>query len=1357
MSDKNDIAIKKRATFIDLYKLLQSYEENDIISWLKEKQWRGKDKQESLLRLFAGLQLIDKLKSYDICKGNYNMKTITKISTIKDIFYNEKGEPIILKDKGEKSDLTGICNKNNKKILVTSSKNRKNKKNEGIGKYDIRDIHSIFSSKYNGYEIIYCICTKNKELFMKKVKNSEECNEDIKEKLLKEDTIIIDWNDLNQAYHQFKKFYGDIPIDNIINSNKTTLCLKMHQHLGVFKTIEMKNSGKKNILWGHIQRSGKSYIIGGCIIEDSKNKDECNYLVITTAPNETIIQQKKVFDCTQLIDFNIIVLNGRNKKPELTKKNIIICSKQFLQTKIDKKDDEEKTKSIGWLKKMFFDMRFIDESHNGGSTILAQKTLYIYGRDVCTVQITATYFKPINDYNIPKNCWILWDLEDIKLCKNIIHKESENRLVEKHGNCIKDIISKYSQDNIINEYSKYPELWLLTDEINPSVVTDIINDTKDNDYGWSPNACFILKQGFIVDESKIEMEEEFQNEKENLKLWYRIFGKRNKLGIPDKDYPDNIVFMKRIDKICKNSLINSRFIGEGDFKNEPMIIMAFLPQNNINKISKATIKLLKKNNVIPDYEIISINGKTTNNPKKKIEEARIIARNSGKKGVLVLSGKQCSLGVSIDNCDIVLLLNNNKAYDIIYQMMFRCMTEGKNKKCGFVIDLNIHRVIETSLMKYASLIKPDINLREAVKIILQERLINLNGDHWMSFFGNNGDSKINALCENIYDLYLYNTDKIDYSINRLYIYLYDLKITKEEQKELNIKFRNITPTKTKKINKPSEKNDKENIKEGIEKNKINIKDEDIKEEKQINTIIFILIHIIPLMCLLTIYYEETSFLGMFELIQKDEKTCNILITQTKISWGESVDLSSINLLINIYKKYMKKDEQERIIKILKEQFMKNIDNSRVLSKLIDKYLIPQELEKKNNAEVSTPFKLRQEMLDKIPVEFWTSIKKVFEPCAGKGGFIIDIIDRFMNGLEKVIPDEKERYKKIVEECLYFSDINYTNIFICKLLIDPYNEYKLNYNEGNTLELDIKEKWDIEGFDAVIGNPPYESQKGTGDNKLYLDFTKYSINNLYKNGILLFITPTTIIDYIIQIDKNRKYLDDFYNIEYIALNTPEKYFTVSSTFTYFMLKKQKYIGNTIIEHYKGKDVVILKKGMKLPKIPSKVDLSIINKICSIDNCYDIKKCKFSNKTQRIRKEHITKNIVRVNKTETHKYKIYDTINKTNINGKYYYYDKVDNDAGKKRIIFSNKGYLLPFICENKDVTYSDNFSYILYENNLLELMKSKIVDYLIYQYSKNGFDRINCIKMIKKVNIKDDNIYDSFNLTKEEIQIIENSL
>jgi hypothetical protein len=246
--------------------------------------------------------------------------------------------------------------------------------------------------------------------------------------------------------------------------------------------------------------------------------------------------------------------------------------------------------------------------------------------------------------------------------------------------------------------------------------------------------------------------------------------------------------------------------------------------------------------------------------------------------------------------------------------------------------------------------------------------------------------------------------------------------------------------------------------------------------------------------------------------------------------------------------------------------MKNINNSKQLGELIDKYLIPQELEKKSNAEVSTPYKLRQEMLDKIPVEFWTSINKVFEPCAGKGGFIVDIIDRFMNGLEEIIPDEKKRYKTIVEECLYFSDINPTNIFICKLLIDPYNEYNLNYNEGNTLELDIKEKWDIDGFDAVIGNPPYNNSSGTGGSrKLWDKFVNYSIDRcLIKNGYLLYIhppnwrKPENII-----LNKFKKYNLISLNI----LNEKEgiKYFKCSTKADYYLLQKSNYNGKTNINN------------------------------------------------------------------------------------------------------------------------------------------------------------------------------------------------
>jgi hypothetical protein len=1359
-------------TFNDLYVFLQLYKDNDIITWLEEP-WIGKDKLESLLRLFAGLGLIDKLKSYNICKGNFNKKTIVKNTTIKDVFYNEKNNLIKLKDKGDSSDLTGILKTNEKHMLVTTSKNLNNIQ---VGKLDIDQILTNFQQyKLEEYTMTLCVCVRNASDFKIMKKNIEETNNQLKSLLEKEDTIIIDRNDLNESYHQFKIFYGQTPIDNIINSDQTTLCLKMHQRLGVLKTLRMKNNKNKTILWGHIQRSGKSYIIGGCIIEDSKDKDECNYLIITTAPNETIDQQVKILNCIQLNDFNIIVLNGKNKKPVLTKKNIIICSKQFLQTKVDKDEDkqkhtEEKTKSIKWLKQLSFDMRFLDESHNGGTTELAKETLKSYGNLSFTIKITATYSKPVNDYNIPKNCWILWDLEDIKLCKNITDNNSLNRLVEKHGECIRDIITTYSETNIIDEYSKYPELWLLTDEIKSNILSEIIEDTQDNNYGWSLDACFLLKQGVKNDKetnnSKIVFKEEFQNEEENLKLWYKIFGKKNKFGIPDKDYPDDIVFMKRIEKICKDPTIDSRFIGEGDFQNEPMIIMAFLPQNNIDKISKATIKLLERNNVISDYEIIRINSKITNDPKQTIEDARIKAKNSEKKGVLVLSGRQCSLAVSIDNCDIVLLLNNSMGFDMIYQMMFRCMTEGKNKNCGFVVDLNIHRVIETSVINYASLIKPDIHPREATKFILQERLINLNGDHWMPSFGNDV-SKITALCENVYEIYSLNAENaLNHFLNRLRFK--EILLTKEEQTFFNVIFSNITPTKTQKesIAKFSEEDEEEDkIKKGIEKTKVDNEDIDTssetsnvdeKEEKQTNYM-DILKHVIPLICLLTIHDKETSFVEMFQFIENNQYVYNILIDQTKSWWGKSIDSKIIKKFINVYMKYMKDDkETNQIISTVKELFIKNINNSKKLSELIDKYLEATELEKSGNAEIPTLFKLRKKSLSKIPYDFWKTPKKIIEPCCGKGGYIVDIIDKFMIGLKDVIPNEKERYKTIVEECIYFSDINPTNIFICKLLIDPYNEYKLNYNEGNTKELDITKttkNWKgIDKFDLHVCNPPYEDnssgKRKALNHNLWSEFLNWSYERLNENGLLLYITPTS---WMSPTSKNK---DIFYNnhIIYLNINECKKYFNVGSTFSYYVIKKTNVIGNTLVVCKYNKKIyksVCNLNGMEyLPNYTTNETINIIKKFMN----NELPKVSFHTSCELHNTTH--KNKLNDNKKDDYIYPVRHTT-KRDIR-----YSKIKHTKqDETKILLNLSGNLNP-IYDDGTMGFTQAQMYLLTDKKeYVNIINSKLYKFVFAICKWSGF---NIEKIYHDIpflveNKSDTEIYKIFNLTEEEIKIIEESI
>jgi hypothetical protein len=182
-------------TLKNLYEFLQLYKEDNIIKWLEEP-WTGKDKQESLLRLFTGLGLINKLKSYDICKGNFNKNTITKINSMKDIFYDKKNNLIKLKDKGDSSDLTCISKSNSKHLLLTTSKNLNKTQ---IGKLDIDKILTNFQKyKKDKYTMSLCVCIRDNKKFQTMKDGIESSNNDLKSILEKKDTIIIDWNDLNQ-------------------------------------------------------------------------------------------------------------------------------------------------------------------------------------------------------------------------------------------------------------------------------------------------------------------------------------------------------------------------------------------------------------------------------------------------------------------------------------------------------------------------------------------------------------------------------------------------------------------------------------------------------------------------------------------------------------------------------------------------------------------------------------------------------------------------------------------------------------------------------------------------------------------------------------------------------------------------------------------------------------------------------------------------------------------------------------------------------------------------------------------------------------------------------------------------------
>jgi site-specific DNA-methyltransferase (adenine-specific) len=117
-----------------------------------------------------------------------------------------------------------------------------------------------------------------------------------------------------------------------------------------------------------------------------------------------------------------------------------------------------------------------------------------------------------------------------------------------------------------------------------------------------------------------------------------------------------------------------------------------------------------------------------------------------------------------------------------------------------------------------------------------------------------------------------------------------------------------------------------------------------------------------------------------------------------------------------------------------------------------------------------------------------------------------LVNKFDEGLKPLYPNNEERYRVIVEECIYFNDINPTNIYICKLLLNRGKNYKLNCNIGNTLTLNIQNIWGITKFDAIVGNPPYSTDPSKQDSKPLYNLFIEECDKICKT-YLLFVIPS----------------------------------------------------------------------------------------------------------------------------------------------------------------------------------------------------------------------------------------------------------
>ena len=1325
--------IKLKSTPI---KVISKYETSSKQGFVFERLW-------DLVIKFGYCDLFSNTE-YKHIDGNINTGKPKFLTSLKK-YINKTN--IISGNSGGCSDITLYKPDEDKYIFISCKYFTKLNDIKNVIKYDIQNIIAVINSNkeiYQNYEIYLFV--NNKKNILKRIKKANKSSYYIIKYMT--ESNILDMDDLTKYYRLLRselKKYDIDEYDEIFGYGKTNLVMRFHQQIICNQIFRLVNEGQKQLLLGAKPRSGKTYICGGSIVMLKEDRTKFNVLIITPAPTETAPQfTEELFEkYKEFNDCNIIHIDSSKKikhlKDLLGDKNIIVTSKQLLQQYIGDKR----------LKLPKINIILFDENHFAGTTDLSKEILNTYSSaSTIKIYLTATYNKPLKEWGIPDECQMYWDIEDEQFCK----ARNIDKLIDKHGDEVKKVIKNMkidglSEDDIFGMYDNYPDLHLITNMFDPYRYEIIKDEIMDSKYGFSFDVLFSFG-------NKKKTNFRYSSSVEQI-LRY-ISGSYKETDYPDKDKS----IFGRIESMCEKN--RSR---------KPFTQLWFLPAiNGINEISKCLKELMMKNKVLSKYDVMIINSKVDDKVKDikaEITKNEKVAKENGKLGLILLAGNMLSLGITLKLCDIVMLLNNTLSADRVMQMMYRCMSESMNgdKKFGFVVDLNISRVIH-SCISY-NIYKKDMNIEDKIDYLVKGHLINIDADLF-----DNKEIDSTKIVTKLLDIW-----KSD-PINNLKTMLKQIEndiieLKSEDQKLLDAYF---TKAEGKTVDiEMILKDDDDNtqsIQSGIsdsEDDKKVYKDNGDKLEKKISFTKDVLPFIIPLSCILTMSDKNKDFVEMLNTIKEDKELLEVFNDQSMIWWNQ-IDI--INLVKELVTKYIDKNSIAYNVSVnFKLSLQSLIDNPKELLELIDSCLKPKQEEKKKYGEVFTPFKLINEMLDKLPKKVWKNKNyKWFDPANGMGNFPIAIYLRLMKGLKEKIPNDKERKKHILENMLYMSELNKKNVYVCKQIFDINDEYKLNLYNGDSLELDTRKEWGIDKFDVLVGNPPYNKggikshtgkYLGEKNETIWPKFVEYSINHLNDNGFLVFINPLSwlkkshnlhdkLLDkYVVWM----KLWDNSQSKTEINADIPLSLYIIHN------IKNDSKISsvNSILKrrHLETVSTVFLDKKYSIPLAYH----SIFDKL-KIKIEEDPKlKLKFYTKTVKSEKEQIKlpKEHDKTNLFGIDTYRINDG----------YYVKKMINThphQAKKKLILANKASLTGGIIDAGKLGLVGNHKFYIMGKKLEllnEFLNSKIC-MLIVHFTKYGqdfvdnsaFDFIPDVRHICDDIYNKETIYKYFKFTKEEISTIE---
>lgn len=1111
-----------------------------------------------------------------------------------------------------------LCIKNGKTNIAFSCKYKKKVVKGGLGIVDIKqsfETHIQKNKEHNPEfteEYKIGLFVKDKEEVLSHKYNNKHGNE----KMILDDIVanklIFDSSDIKQAINVFRnRFCFELSLkkpeevidyinENYLNSIRQPLVKKLHQKMVELKFIESltKQSNNKWCL-AHKPRSGKSITLLLLCKHLLANNFAKKILLLTSVP-DTLDSFKG--DLDKWIDFKDIQYTRQKDIHKIVKDEsytgIIMCSVQYFKT-----DKSKKT----LLENLNVDVIVADESHFATSTQKTENNIIEVDTDVNNDEInpdvealcnkakmcifaSGTARKTLHHYKISRTNTYEWDLYDEAFMKNAT-SEILSSMEKRHGTyftlCLND-------QTLNRDYSKYPTLVTKRFKI-PNTIEKQINEYNLNnktDFGMSTKSLLALQVKDVKEDKKTKTK----------KISYLpkfILDKENDGKELLSSFLEEIVSSNKMKQtvLKKCELTQSDNKSRLTSKKEPQLILMYLPVNTgngtIDMLQEALKSFVEEHNLWKDYYVAYKNSKEDsestsenfNGFRKNIIEN---AKKQNKRGCILLLGNVGRVGITYHDCDITISLDDGHNIDQFQQSISRALTEEEGKTIGISFDMNVQRYYNNNLRMILELKKrlnrPDMTNAEVMCYAFRNNIFIVGGDQFenpdlndinklTSLYNKEAEEISNQIDD---DYLLSNLDYDEDTLKNVINIELQKRNYKLEMPEANDALKGLQPELNPGKTKPKvlSNNNEDNNEEQTEKT-----EEEEKEEEEIKnatneTLELFRNYMVPLIALMCIRFKINNIKDLLETKEAQTIIMSVIkYPQEKIDLKKCSEEYIIQVIITMCEK------NNEIIQQIREIYQ--AASSKKLRELIAKHFKPTEQEKKDHAEIPTPVKLVDEMLDKIEADFWKQPRRVYEPCCGKGNFVLAIFDRFFEGLADTYPDEIERCKVIATECIYFADISHLNVFITTELLKCHIQsycgletidYQFNSYAGDTLKMDITEVWGIDGFDAVIGNPPFNDKngnKGTG-NTLWNLFVENALNKwLIEKGLLLFVHPRGWRQQNSKVGALMKSKQ----IRYLNMNSVSKgleIFKCATDYDYYVIENTDVYKDTIVNDYKNKE-------------------------------------------------------------------------------------------------------------------------------------------------------------------------------------------